>query len=350
MKTQTCKKISFSVISAFLILVFAVVFIFGTIPPRKSKAIFGIADVTFTQQTVDIPKIIGDILIKIAKTAFAVSKKAAINWITKRITNSILGIDETNPGFIEYWSNELFRAGDYLVGDIVNDLFNTNLCKLPDHFNPNLKLNLQISLGLPAPGVPTQGHLTSKHPMCQLSTIIKKVTGIWDSALASAQSLGHDSWKSWNVLFEPTNNEFGVYFTTVVEGYGIQQKNMAEKAVKAISYQGFSGKKDPKTGKTLIPGSTGKDAVSKAIVTPIEGIISAKEIEDLGAAIFSAAITRLLNEGLSAAGVQVKLTPGQVQQGISSVGQQAGLQGAEAPGAGASGASVAPGAGAEASP
>lgn len=303
-------------LSAFLAFTVITVGVFGLWPTKKANAIFGVADVDFTTVTSDLPGLIGDILEQIVETAFAAAKKAALQWITKRITNAILGVNDTTPGFIQLWSTYLFDAADQILGESLNDLFGADLCKLPNHFDAKtLQANLKISLGIGGIGGTTPGLLESPHTTfsaCKLSSILKNVDGLWNSALQASDKIYHDGWKNFSLMLQPTGNEFGVYLSAATEGFALQQEQTMQKAVKGMSYGGYEGKVDPKTGETLVPGSTGQFAVNEALMTPIRDIISADDIQKLAAAIFTASLVRLLNEGLAAADVGVRVKPSQV--------------------------------------
>lgn len=314
MFSQRKHPLATSLVSLVVTFAFVFVGVFAFVPPKKAKAFLGIGDVTFTQQTVDIPKLIGDILQEIAEVAFSALKKAALQWITKKIQNSILGInDESGPGFIENWAKEMFQMADGIIGEELSGLFGANLCNVPQHFDGNLQNLIKINLGLQSAQGRTDPLQPSTHTMCKITTIVGNVSNIWTTATQAVPKLGHQAWNNWSTIVEPNGNEFGVYFNTSLVLQDKENKVNATRAVKAIANQGYTGKTDPKTGKVLVPGKLGADVVSEAFSSPLSGITLAQDAKQLAAAVFSAALVRLLNEGLGAAGVNVKLSPSQVQ-------------------------------------
>ncbi len=251
----------------------------------------------------------------IERTALATLKNRLLNMMVDQIIDWING--NGKPMFITDYKTFLKNAGNVAVGDLIQDAGWGAVC---EPFRANLRLTLQL-----------QNTVFSQRASCSFSQVRNNFQDFYND-------FAKGGWVFYNEAWKPANNPYGAFIIAYDESN--RRRAEAEQAaeLQALAGGGFTGQTqcnewkylvggpsgqyvgdpvrnstfpvdppagEPATGEWICtnysvttPGSVAEGVTTKAIGSSIDQVIQSNDLSDYAGAIASAAINRLIKEGV----------------------------------------------------
>jgi hypothetical protein len=302
-----------------LIAIFLIISIFTMALPKPAKAdiwgesIYGA--MTYKQ-------ILEEMYKKIQDTLVASLRNAAIRLIQSRLMALLGSGGKNGPGPIADWRQFIYSSAMQYSTQVTNDFFRN------------------MRTGLPSPVIqrivsPAQ-KMTTADPS-EMKPDIQNYVREGRADKIFAKGYATDKWEAWRRAAMPQNSPayLAMVGTSIKQESARQQEEI--KKTEGAANAGYQSKKDDsgskngvsapgaEEGKTITPGSTVKDTVTKVQGMPIDMISMARTIPDVVAGMVTSMLTQMLNRGLTTVTSQInKQIGGQIGSAVSSTASSIG--------------------------
>lgn len=268
-------------ISSFLL--FSIVFLCGFALNTERVSAVGTGSVVETIEIFNIKEYTIDTVAKIAANLLlGTMTQSIVNWINTGF--------EGNPTFIEdpeqFFTDMAMNASGLFLTELGLD--NSPLCK---GFRPNILLGLGLY----------NNYSFNQKAKCTLGTVEENLTGFYDDFYDGG-------WERWLSVSKPENNAYGSFLIALNE-MERRKARAASTARDEVNWgSGFFSIKEciekDAAGKcikqkSVTPGKVIGDKLAHSLGAGEETLIAADELSETIAAILSALVNQLINQGLS---------------------------------------------------
>lgn len=225
-------------------------------------------------------------------------KKKLLDFLVDQVISYING--DGGGGFVSDWGEFLRGVAGDTLREFGDEVAGIDLCS---PFSAQLKLNFSGS----------NVRSFSERSTCTLDDIVGNIENF-------ADDFSNGGWIAYNTAWEPNNNFVGVALSAALEQSGRVSRDEHTALSEIKTGAGFLSHKeceeDPNSSgpdldgdgnagdissacRTITPGSTVADLVSKSLGSNIEYISNAENLNSYVSAIVDAAMNRVLSEGLN---------------------------------------------------